>query len=125
FMQRGGIYDDLRTKLAEQQLNSLVMVIEFHRVLHGEYPPSLEAMQEAMQEDARALERAAAYDPRPISPFGQSAEHFFYYSKVDDSHYYLRAVGPDGKPWSEGSFGPVFTQGQGTLGLLTGPPKQQ
>jgi heme/copper-type cytochrome/quinol oxidase subunit 1 len=35
FMQRGGVYDDLRTKLAQTTINSLVQSIEFNKVQHG------------------------------------------------------------------------------------------
>ncbi|MGO9446630.1 MAG: hypothetical protein ACLPXB_17930, partial [Thiobacillaceae bacterium] len=48
FAQRGGVYDDLRTKLAQTTINSLVQSIEFYKLQHGRYPESLKALQDSL-----------------------------------------------------------------------------
>lgn len=121
FVQRDGIYDELRTSMAQLSLNSLVKHIEFYRVTHGEYPDSLQEVVDSVLENG--LDIVMVQDPRQM-PW-QNEPGLFYYRKADNAHYYLRAVGPDGDPWSEGSLGPQVETGQGTLGLLAGPPETQ
>src|SRR5471030_1682346 len=45
FVQRGGIYDDLRARMAQNNLNALVQSVEFYKLNHGEYPDSLQILQ--------------------------------------------------------------------------------
>ena len=116
FVQRGGIYDNLRTKLAQSDLNSLVPLIETYRLTHGSYPESLEALKVSLPKDS--LGAATLYDPR-IS----KQKQFFYYAKVGSDHYYLRGVAPDGKPFSPGSLAPEVAKGGVGLGLTTNPPE--
>ena len=47
FVQRGGVYDELRQQLAVNTLSTLVSEIEFYRLQHGAYPELLEQLQEA------------------------------------------------------------------------------
>jgi hypothetical protein len=42
FVQRGGIYDHLRARLAQGQLYSLVQAVEFYRLQYGRYPDTLQ-----------------------------------------------------------------------------------
>jgi hypothetical protein len=118
FAQRGGVYDDLRTKLAQNNLNSLVQSVEFYKLGHGEYPDSLETLKASLQKGS--LESLYVTDPR-ISSVGKG-DQYFYYRKVDADHYYLRGVAPDGKPFSPGALVPQVTAPGGNLGLLTDPP---
>ncbi len=113
FVQRGGIYDGLRTQLAQAQLNTLVQSIEFYKVQHGAYPESLEEVR-------RSLPKASfvsVYDPT------QSGPSYFYYERVDADHYYLRGVGRDGKPFTADDIVPqIDTASAGKLGLLLEAP---
>ena len=47
FVQRGGVYDELRQQLAVNNLSTLVSEIEFYRLQHGTYPESLEQLQKS------------------------------------------------------------------------------
>jgi len=93
-MQRGGIYDDLRTKLAQTTMNSLVQSIEFYKIQHGSYPESLKALQESLPKDSLTF----VFDPTDVKVGGQP--RYFYYERVGDDHYYLRGLGPDGQPFT-------------------------
>jgi len=90
FVQRGGIYDDMRTGLARTSLNSLVQSIEFYKVQHGEYPASLKVLRESLPKDSLVI----TFDPSDITLGEQT--RYFYYERVGDDHYYLRGVGADG-----------------------------
>jgi hypothetical protein len=118
FSQRGGIYDDLRTKMAQNNLNSLVQSVEFYKLSHGEYPDSLETLKASLQKGS--FESLYVIDPRMLS-VGKGGQ-YFYYRKVDADHYYLRGVAPDGKPFSTGALVPQITSSGGKLGLLIDPP---
>jgi hypothetical protein len=117
FVQRGGIYDDLRTKMAQNNLNALVQSVEFYKLSHGEYPDSLETLKASLPKNG--LESMYVDDPRSFLGKGS---HYFYYKKVDPAHYYLRGVAPDGKPFSPGALAPQVPASGGKLGLLTDSP---
>lgn len=119
FVQRGGIYDDLRTKLAQNNLNSLVQSVEFYHITYGKYPDSLEELQKSMPKDS--MVSVAMIDPRSLSLDGGGSLYFFY-QKVDSSHYYLRGIAPDGKPFSPGALVPQVPK-SANVGLLIEPPK--
>ena len=98
-VQRGGIYDNLRAKMAQSNLNSLVQTVEFYKIQHGEYPDSLETLRKSLPKDS--IETIYVIDPRSLKN-----NQYFYYQKVDGDHYYLRGVAPDGQPFSPGALVP-------------------
>ncbi len=116
FAQRGGIYDNLRTQLAQQSLNQLVPAIEFYRLNHGEYPPSLNALNNSQSKGFAVV----TLDPR-LGIAEQSFGQAFYYSLIDHDHYYLRAVAPDGKPFSPGALVPQVETSD-KIGLVVDAP---
>lgn len=94
FVQRGGIYDEARLKLAEHNMNSLVQALEFYKAQHGEYPRSLEMLDESLSDNSRVF----IFDPTDIR--FNSEPRKFYYELVDDKSYYLLSVGLDGQPFT-------------------------
>lgn len=90
FVQRGGIYDGLRTQMAQSTIDALVPQIEFYRLQHGSYPASLDALRKSSPGQGMLM----TFDPSSITP------RPFYYERVGDDHYYLRGVGPDGKAFT-------------------------
>lgn len=115
FMQRGGIYDDLRTKLAQSEINSLVQSIEFYKVQHGSYPKSLKVLQESLSKDSYAS--VFAFDPTNVKPGGKP--RYFFYKRVGRNHYYLRGLGPDGQPFTPDDIVPqISPRPGGKVGLL-------
>ena len=117
FVQRGGIYDDLRTKLAQSDLNSVVPLIETYRLTHGEYPKLLEILKASLPKESFGA--TMLYDPR----ISKRKSEFFYYATFGSDHYYLRGVAPDGKPFSPGALAPEVAKGGVGLGLMTSPPE--
>ena len=119
FVQRGGLYDDLRAKLAQSVLNSVVPAIEVYKLQHGSYPESLEQLRKSLPKDSFVF----VYDPT-VMPFGSEPRYFFY-ERVGADHYYLRGVGPDGEPFTADDILPqIDLSAGGRLGLLIEPPKR-
>lgn len=94
FVQRGGVYDDLRTKLSETTITSLVQAIEFYRTQNGKYPESLEVLQKSLPKDSMVF----VFDPTDVK-MGRKPR-YYYYKLIDSEHYYLLGVGADGQPFT-------------------------
>ena len=113
FAQRGGVYDDLRKKLAETTLTSLVPAIEFYKAQTGNYPESLELLQKSQPEGSMTF----VFDPTDVKVAGQP--RYFHYQLVDEAHYYLLGVGPDGKPFTEDDQNPnVVSTPESKIGYI-------
>ncbi|MDB5976806.1 MAG: hypothetical protein JWR07_3566 [Nevskia sp.] len=113
FMQRGGVYDGLRTQMAESSVTTLVQAIEFYKVQNGHYPDSLETLAKSLPRNTMTF----VFDPSEVG-FGRQPR-YFYYELADDSHYYLLGVGPDGKPFTSDDVLPKIKTGPDSkIGLL-------
>jgi hypothetical protein len=109
FVQRGGIYDGLRAQMAQSTIDQLVPQIEFYRLQHGTYPPSLDALRKASSGQSMLI----IFDPSSLVP------RPFHYELIGTDHYYLRGVGPDGKPFTADDLIPdVDVIANGRVGLL-------
>jgi len=116
-VQRGGIYDELRGKLAQTSLNSLPPAIEFYKLQYGSYPETLEQLRQSLPKDSPVF----IYDPTDMR-IG-SVGRLFFYKRVDADHYYLRGVGPDGVPFTADDILPeISPSAANKLGLLIAPP---
>lgn len=113
FVKRGGMYDDLRTQLAQSNLDSVVQAVEVYRLQHGDYPESLKVLQESLPKNSMVF----VFDPTDVGIGG--TPRYFYYERVGADHYYLRGVGPDGLPFtSDDTLPRVKATPEGKLGLL-------
>ncbi len=113
FVQRGGIYDELRGKLAESTITSVVQAIEFYKIQNGKYPESLEVLHKSLPKDSMVF----VFDPSDIRMRGEP--RYFYYELVDKNHYYLLGVGADGEPFTADDIVPKVEVGSGSkVGLL-------
>jgi len=112
-MQRGGVYDDLRVKLAESNLTQLVQAIEFYKTQNGKYPDSLKILKESLPTNSMVF----VNDPTQIKAKGEL--QYFYYELIDENHYYLLGVGQDGKPFTSDDILPRVEVGPNSkVGLL-------
>lgn len=113
FSQRGNVYDDLRTKLSQNSINSLVPSIEFYKVQNGAYPESLQVLQQSLLKDGFA----SVIDPSIVEFKGEP--RLFFYERIGDDHYYLRGLGTDGQPFTADDIVPTIPTATGSkLGLL-------
>lgn len=94
FVQRGGIYDDLRAQLSKNTITSLVRAIEMYETQNGQYPESLEVLRKSLPEDSTVF----VHDPAHMQMGGGS--RYYHYELKNQSHYYLLGVGPDEKPYT-------------------------
>jgi hypothetical protein len=116
FAQRGGVYDDLRAKLAQSTINSLVPSIEFYKTQNEKYPESLKVLKESLPKDAFVT----VFDPSVVALGGEP--RYFFYERVGEDHYYLRGLGPDGKPFTGDDVVPQIPLQPGSkIGLLVEP----
>ncbi len=113
FIQRGGVFEELRTELAKSTITSLVQTIEFYKTQDGTYPASLELLHRSLPERSMVF----VFDPTDV---GMSSEsRYFYYQLVDDDHYYLLGVGADGEPFTSDDIHPNVEVGPDSkIGLL-------
>ena len=112
-VRRGGVYDALRSRLAETTMTSLVQAIEFYKAQHGSYPKSLEVLKNSLPEDSFTF----VFDPTDVQMGGQP--RYFYYEVVDADHYYLLGVGQDGQPFTRDDILPKVEVGLSSkVGLL-------
>jgi len=94
FVQRGGVYDDLRTQLSKSTITSLVQAIEFYKTQNGNYPESLEVLSNSLPENSMVF----VFDPTHMQMSGE--QRYYHYELEGDSHYYLLGIGLDGKPYT-------------------------
>lgn len=101
--QRQETHDKLRVELSRSALNRLVPALENYKQENQQYPESLEALRATLTKDSLI----SVDDPRS----GRHANEFkpFYYQRVDDNHYYLRSIGPDGLPFTSDDLVPQIT----------------
>jgi hypothetical protein len=118
FVKRGGVYDDLRVKLAESNLTQLVQAVEFYKVQKGRYPESLKTLEASLPKESMVF----GHDPTDIHMKGEM--RYFYYQLRDENHYYLLGVGLDGNPFTDDDILPkVQLTSQGKVGLIIKPLK--
>ncbi|WP_054963617.1 hypothetical protein [Vibrio bivalvicida] len=89
FVQKGGVYDDLRSELVKVQLTSAVQAIELYKVQNGVYPASLEVLQNSLPQGSLVSLNDAAQ-------VSISEEKLYYYIVIDENHYHIRSYGRDG-----------------------------
>jgi hypothetical protein len=120
WVHRGGIYDELRARSAQIQLNQLVQSVEFYKITRGEYPASLEQIQEVVGKTTPIF----IHDPTDVRFAG--TPRYFHYERVGTDRYYLRSVGPDGEPFTPDDIVPQVDGAlAGKVGLLIEPSGQR
>jgi hypothetical protein len=105
--QRGGVYDQLRAKMAVTMLNSSVKEIEFYKLQHGTYPHSLDDLS-----DQEKNGFPSTSDPTAIERGGKMDEKFYYQLDPSGKFYYLRSVGPDGVPFTNDDILPALSDSE-------------
>jgi hypothetical protein len=113
-MQRGGVFDDLRSKLSESTITSLVQAIEFYKIQNGKYPESLEVLEKSLPEDSTVFVFEPNFDLKV-----DEKPRYYHYELIDGEHYYLLGVGPDGQPFTADDILPkIEISPQSKIGLV-------
>lgn len=113
FVQRGGVYDDLRAKMSESNLTSLVQSIEFYKVQNGKYPKDLKTLKESLPEDSFVF----VFDSSKVPSINTEKLPFYYYELSENGKkYYLLSTGPDNIPFTHDDILPKVNGGN--IGLI-------
>ena len=106
FYQHGGIYDDLRAKMAVTMLNSTVREGEFYKLRRGHYPATLDEVA------SRDINNPVfVVDPTSMNwQGGAKNTNFFYELAPDGKTYLLRSVGPDRAPFTDDDILPSLSE---------------
>lgn len=113
FVQRGGVFDELRTRMAKSNLTSLVQSIEFYKLQNGRYPEGLEVLAKSVPKEQPVF----IHDPS-IEMAGKKSPYFHYQLTENGNAYYLLGVGPDGKPFTADDILPeIDTTKSGSIGF--------
>jgi hypothetical protein len=90
FVEKGGVFDVLKSQLVQTQVTGVVKELEFYRLQNGKYPAALKALE---KKDATNL----VFIYEPFLSLGTKEVKPFAYELVDQGkHYYLFSRGPDG-----------------------------
>lgn len=109
-----GEFDRLLIKERKSSINKLVSEIEIYHTQKGHYPTSLEAYAKSFSRNSKVW---WIYDP-PYS-MTNSGPRYYYYELLDETHYYLLGVGPDGIPFTSDDIVPGEPYGlKGKTGLV-------
>lgn len=104
FVQRGGIYDEMRVQMTEQQLPNVVKSIEFYKIQYGEYPESLSELLEKSNDDLLII-----YDTANTNLTSVNIE-FYYELSNDGEYYYLFSSGADGIAFTDDDIFPNLSE---------------
>jgi hypothetical protein len=113
FVQRGGVYDDLRAEMSKTNLTSLVQAIEFYKVQNGTYPKDLQTLKESLPENSLVF----VFDSSKVTGMNQDQLPYYYYELTENGQkYYLLSTGPDNIPFTVDDIVP--TVNGGNIGLV-------
>ena len=116
FVQRGGVYDELRAEMAKSNLASLVQAIEFYKVQNGKYPIDLGTLQENLPENSLVF----VYDTTKVTGLNHDQLPYYHYELTPNGdNYYLLSTGPDDTPFTPDDIVPNVTGGN--IGLMIDP----
>ena len=103
FVERGGVYDELRVKMAKQQiLPSTIKSIEYFKLQYERYPNSLDELQEKTEE--------VLFISEPFPDSFKQPKQLYYELDVSGDYYFLFSSGPDGVPFTEDDVLPDITE---------------
>ena len=108
FVERGGIFDKLRSQMAQPMHTDLIKKIEYYKLQEGAYPERLEELAPEDKQEAQSF--IMIYDPT-YTDLKMKEPRLFYYELINEGqNYYLLSSGPDGLPFTEDDIHPVVTE---------------
>ncbi len=110
FVERGGVFDELRSQMAQPMLTDLIKSIEYYKLQEGTYPEKLEELIPESQQQPQSF--IMIYDPTHID-LKMKEPRLFYYELINQGrNYYLLSTGPDGLAFTEDDIHPAVTEEQ-------------
>lgn len=115
FVQRGGVFDELRTKMVqEQQLPNTVNAIEGYKARFGKYPEKIEDLKKVANDPWIIMDQLQLVN-QALTGQNLSEQSYFYYENKGDT-YYLFSRGIDGQPFTQDDVFPIINETAGSLG---------
>jgi hypothetical protein len=112
FVQRGGVYDELRTKMVqEQQLPNTLNAIEAYKARFGVYPTNIDDLKRVSNDPWITLDQLQVMNSK------QKDKTFYYENKGEK--YYLFSRGVDGEPFTPDDVFPLSNATTGNIGYIT------
>ncbi|MEM6711684.1 MAG: type II secretion system protein GspG [Pseudomonadota bacterium] len=92
---KDGVFSEMRTQLAQTLVTELVPRIELYKLQNGQYPESIEEIQES------GLSGAFTSSIDPSRSTSDTNEATFFYQRNGDDTYHLFGLGADGLPFTD------------------------
>jgi len=108
FVERGGIFDKLRSQMAQPMLTDLIKNIEYYKLQKGTYPERLEELIPESKQRSQGF--IMIYDPTCVD-LKMKEPRLFYYELINEGrNYRLFSSGLDGLPFTEDDIHPIVTE---------------
>ena len=115
FIQRGGIYDNLRTQMVqEQQLPNTINAIEAYNARFGKYPDKISDLKKISSDPWIYIDQLQLVK-QAFNGQNESEQTYFYYENKRDT-YYLFSKGVDGQPFTQDDVFPLDNSTLGNIG---------
>jgi hypothetical protein len=115
FVQRGGIYDELRIKMVqEQQLPNTINAIEAYNARFGKYPDKISDLKQISSDPWIYLDQLQ-FVKQAFNGQNESEQTYFYYENRGNT-YYLFSKGVDGQPFTQDDIFPLANSTIGNIG---------
>lgn len=123
FVQRGGVYDNLRISMVkETQLPNTLNALEAYKVRYGKYPEKIEDLTKVSEDPFIYVDQLQM--AQILNNFGKDFDRNFYYEKIDEDKYYLFSRGVDGVSFTEDDIYPEIKGEMGKIGYTKPDEKQ-
>jgi len=114
FVQKDGVYDDLRSKMvSEQNLPNTINAIEAYKVRFGKYPDTIEDIKKISNDPFVIIDQMQMIKKALES--NRDNDTYFYYQNNGET-YYVFSKGVDGQPFTEDDIFPKLTGDLGDVG---------
>ncbi len=115
FVQRGGVFDELRIKMVqEQQLPDTINAIEGYKARFGKYPEKIEDLKQISNDPWMIIDQLQVVK-QAFGKQNASEKSYFYYENKGDT-YYLFSKGVDGQPFTQDDVFPIVNETTGIIG---------
>ncbi len=107
FKKDGGMFEDLKTQMAQSNLLLAIKELEYYKVQHGSYPEKLSELRQGKPTINQPLLR------EPYFEFGNMDLPYFCYELINEgNNYYLYSRGPDQIKDTTDDVFPLVSQGE-------------
>src|SRR3989344_6747086 len=116
FVQRGGVYDDLRSQMeSDNNLPNAVNAIEAYKARFGKYPNTIEDLKQISNDPLIFIDQMQLVK-KVSNPNETNNEGLYFYYQNNGETYVVFSKGIDGQPFTEDDIYPKLTGDLGDIG---------